>query len=709
MRLLACAVLSIAAACAGRAAPAPAAQQAARPAPPLAEQALPRGSQTVGWRLIDVRDETRRVRPGFDGSRPGPVRRLPVQIWYPALPQGPAATYADYAAGEDDSLRGELRLLGAAPEAAGKLLAAARPVRRGAPAAPGRFPLALWVGGSSGARAAAPLAEVLASHGWVVAAFPATSRHARIQFFEDEVDKLDTRVRDLEAVIAALAREPGVDARRPALIGFSSEAPAAVVYDMRNRAGAVVSLDGWEGRMLGARAMALVKDADPAYMRAPYLLIESRDEPGERDLTLIGSARHALRWVVTAPLDHFDLVPLRHAAGVRAGEALPAYTAALALAVEFLDHHVRGGPAPALPAGARSFAAVRAQPDRIDIARALFDRSDAAAAVRMLAEADLEESELNAFGYELLGAGRTRDAIAILAHVTERFPRSANAFDSLAEAQLADGQRDRAIASYRAALERNPSFPSAHAALARLGVQVPGARAASRAPDYRLVLRPPARVRPRVTTAELRPGQVIEVHHGPAGGPVVLFLNGVGVPLRTWEGYQDWARLVVAGGMNAVLYDGATVEDAEAALAYLGENAARLRIASDRLCVFASSANGRVGVRLPLRPAGKPIDCAVYYYPILDVSVVRPDLPVLLVRTGIDTRAILASIEAWIAVAVGANARFEVINLPRHQHGFDARDDDDESRRVIRATVDFFATHLGANPRSRPAARTAPR
>ncbi len=219
--------------------------------------------------------------------------------------------------------------------------------------------------------------------------------------------------------------------------------------------------------------------------------------------------------------------------------------------------------------------------------------------------------------------------------------------------------------------------------------------AANRVPDYRLVLRPPAR-RVRVTSAELRPGQVIEVHHGPRGGPVVVFLNGVGAPIRTWQGYREWAALVSAAGMNAVLYDGATVEDAEAALAYLDRNAAALRIDPQRLCIFASSANGRVGVRLPQRASAARLDCAVYYYPVLDVPAVRTELPVLLVRTGIDTPMILATIDAWVDAAVAANARVEVVNLPRHQHGFDARDDDDESRRVIRETIDFFARHLVA-------------
>jgi acetyl esterase/lipase len=285
--------------------------------------------------------------------------------------------------------------------------------------------------------------------------------------------------------------------------------------------------------------------------------------------------------------------------------------------------------------------------------------------------------------------------------VTQRFPASGNAWDSLGEAQLVAGQREAAIASYRAALERNPDQHTAVAALGALGVPAaPTAAAPARTPpdDPRLVLRPTGGA-PRVTSAELAPGKMIDVHHGPTGGPVLVVLDGVGLPIRTWTGYREWAQLLTAAGIHVVLYDGTTLADAEAALAYVHGHARALGLDDRRLCIFASSANARVGARLPLRPAGKEIACAVYYYPMLDVPVVRPDLPVLVVRTGIDIPRLLGHVDAWVARAIAANAAVEVINLPRHRHGFDVRDDNDESRRVIRETLAFVARHL--RPRAR--------
>ena len=161
-----------------------------------------------------------------------------------------------------------LSALGAAPDSADKLLAAPRPARRDARPAPGRAPLAFWVGGENGPLVAAPLAEALAARGWVVASFPAWSRHARVQLVESDAERLETRVRDLEVIAAALGREPGIDARRPALIAFSGEAPAALVYALRNPASAMVSLDGWDARAPGASPLSRTVDADPARLRA---------------------------------------------------------------------------------------------------------------------------------------------------------------------------------------------------------------------------------------------------------------------------------------------------------------------------------------------------------------------------------------------------------------------------------------------------------
>ena len=66
------------------------------------------------------------------------------------------------------------------------------------------------------------------------------------------------------------------------------------------------------------------------------------------------------------------------------------------------------------------------------------------------------EVELNAYGYQLLGQGKHDDAIKILAMNTERFPKSANAWDSLGEAYATKGDQNTAIKHFKKALSLNP-------------------------------------------------------------------------------------------------------------------------------------------------------------------------------------------------------------------------------------------------------------
>jgi tetratricopeptide (TPR) repeat protein len=78
------------------------------------------------------------------------------------------------------------------------------------------------------------------------------------------------------------------------------------------------------------------------------------------------------------------------------------------------------------------------------------------------------ETELNAFGYRLLGTRRINEAVEIFKLNTEIYPQSANVFDSYGEALAQVGQREDAIRAYERALQIAPNYPSAVEALRRL-------------------------------------------------------------------------------------------------------------------------------------------------------------------------------------------------------------------------------------------------
>lgn len=74
---------------------------------------------------------------------------------------------------------------------------------------------------------------------------------------------------------------------------------------------------------------------------------------------------------------------------------------------------------------------------------------------------DFGEAQVNALGYQLLGAGKVAAALAVFALNVESYPRSANACDSLAEAEMAAGQREQAIRDYARSLELDPNNTNA--------------------------------------------------------------------------------------------------------------------------------------------------------------------------------------------------------------------------------------------------------
>jgi tetratricopeptide (TPR) repeat protein len=66
------------------------------------------------------------------------------------------------------------------------------------------------------------------------------------------------------------------------------------------------------------------------------------------------------------------------------------------------------------------------------------------------------ETELNNRGYQLLNQSKHAEAIEIFKLTAERFPYSANAWDSLGEGYALSGDEKKAIASFKKSLKMNP-------------------------------------------------------------------------------------------------------------------------------------------------------------------------------------------------------------------------------------------------------------
>lgn len=81
------------------------------------------------------------------------------------------------------------------------------------------------------------------------------------------------------------------------------------------------------------------------------------------------------------------------------------------------------------------------------------------------------EEEINRFGYQLLRAGRTDDALAIFRLNVELFPEAWNAWDSLAEALAAAELRAEAMSAYQRSLALNGYNANARRSLRLLALE----------------------------------------------------------------------------------------------------------------------------------------------------------------------------------------------------------------------------------------------
>lgn len=84
------------------------------------------------------------------------------------------------------------------------------------------------------------------------------------------------------------------------------------------------------------------------------------------------------------------------------------------------------------------------------------------------AEYDVEEYEINLFGYELLNTGKTLEALKVFEVNTTLYPHAYNTFDSYGECLLLLNKRKRAIKAYKKSLSLNSENKNARKILAEI-------------------------------------------------------------------------------------------------------------------------------------------------------------------------------------------------------------------------------------------------
>ncbi len=178
------------------------------------------------------------------------------------------------------------------------------------------------------------------------------------------------------------------------------------------------------------------------------------------------------------------------------------------------------------------------------------------------------------------------------------------------------------------------------------------------------------------------------------GLPLVVFYNAIEARgFKDWGIYIGWGRLAAAAGLAGVTYDsraGGTAADFDALLGALRARAGEFGLDPDRVVVFAASANATRAVHLAMDTSRRDIRGLTLYYGSSDATHFRTDIPVLVVRAGLDNPGTNRGLDALVARALAANAPWTVVNHPLGHHPFELSDDNALSVAVIRRTLDFM-------------------
>src|SRR5947208_16237609 len=212
--------------------------------------------------------------------------------------------------------------------------------------------------------------------------------------------------------------------------------------------------------------------------------------------------------------------------------------------------------------------------------------------------------------------------------------------------------------------------------------------------------------------------------------PAVIFLHGgakTDYAPKDCGIYTTWGSLIAASGFVGVTfthrleYPNPSLEKAAAdvrdAISYVRSNADKYHVDKDRICLSAYSAGGPL-LTLALHGDMPFVRCLVGFYSCMDIqqsdyakteeqeavkafspiTYLETDTskipPMFLARAGHDeVPTMLDSIDRFVAKALSANVALTLMNHPQGVHSFDNQNDDDSSRELIRAAIEFIKKH----------------
>jgi hypothetical protein len=421
------------------------------------------------------------------------ARPVQVSIWYPAVEEQGAAPviFGDYAfsppenqdfypflsAVQNREVAWLHRILMNNQTAVLEVLGTDMNAVRNAGAAGEAFPLLIYICDfDRGVGENAVLCEYLASHGYVVAACHALGT-VSVRGGAGAAG-LEAMVGDAECLIRALHGREMVEPARLGLIGHGAGGLAAMLLQMRNyNVDAVIALEAGFDEEPRSEMVTTNPYYDVGRMTVPLLSVFTRpsgtgeptDATGPGDMFRYAD-RYTLGFDQGRGLDlttYGLFVPMLMPPSQGEPPVAPKnYAGMCEHALLFLDENLR---APEDGSGLAFgpevvFKAAEERPPTRDEYLAILNAGNIEAAIEIYEkftaiDPDLvlfPEANMNYAGYRMLQGGRTAEAVALFKMNADAYPQSANCWDSLAEAYMANGDNELALQCVEKLIETLP-------------------------------------------------------------------------------------------------------------------------------------------------------------------------------------------------------------------------------------------------------------
>ncbi len=218
--------------------------------------------------------------------------------------------------------------------------------------------------------------------------------------------------------------------------------------------------------------------------------------------------------------------------------------------------------------------------------------------------------------------------------------------------------------------------------------------------------------------------------------PAVIFVQGGASAEqvkqhKVMQQYVSWSQLIAASGLIAVVFEhrsdegysklSIAGEDIDDLCGYVRTHGAKLGINPDFLGIWSCSSGSLYGISAALRGTPEYIRCAIAYYggmslmnrklfhfsseeeegarefsPLYHLN--REDAakiaPLFIAKAGRDRTFLNEALDEFVRMANERNVPITFMNHPDGEHGFDILNDDERSREIIGATLDFVHEHL---------------